>query len=135
MIQKDYSLVVNSVDLSSSLVEMAFDEGQDNQEATAHGDDWRYGEPGLRTGVITADFKQSYTSGGVDDTISGLMDGNTYTLVWKPTSSSVSSSNPSFTATVMVESYNRAQGPVGDLAICRVQFSTAAGTGFVRAEA
>lgn len=134
MIQKDYSITLGGTDLSSSLRAFEFGEGANMQTAAAHGDDWEWFEEGLRTGVMTCEFWQDYTSGGVDDTISGLQ-ATTFTVVWKPTSSAVSSTNPSFTATMGIESYTRAQGTIGERAFCSVTLALAADTGITRAEA
>ena len=135
MIYKDISIVVNSVDLSSSLRGLTFTEGVEQQEATAHGDTFRIFEAGLQTGSVTAQFWQDYSSGGVDDTISDLLsDADGFTVVIKPTSGSVSTSNPSFTATMNAENYERFTGEVGDKAVCSVDFALASGA-FVRATA
>lgn len=132
MILKDISITLGGTDLSSSLRGLEMEVGAEAVAAEAHGDDWRWFEKGLETGVITCQFKQDFTSGGVDDTISGLAD--TFTVVIKPTSGSASSSNPSFTATMMVENYQRFTGTIGDLGICTLQLALAADTGVVRAE-
>lgn len=133
MILKDISITIGGTDLSSSLRGLEFDEGAEAQAAEAHGDEWRWFEKGLQNGTVTCQFKQDYTSGGVDDTISGLSD--TFAVVIQPTSGAVGASNPSFTATMMVENYQRFTGTIGDLAICTLQLALAADTGFVRAEA
>lgn len=132
-VQKNYSIVIGGTDLSSVLRALDFDEGAETIAGEAHGDDWRWMEKGLQTGAITAQFKQDFSSGGVDATISGLSD--TFTVVLKPDTGSVSTSNPSFTATMMVENYQRMTGTVGDQNYCTVQLALAADTGFVRATA
>ena len=133
MIYKDISIVVNSVDLSSSLRGLTFTEGVEQQEAAAHGDTFRVFEAGLQTGAVTAQFWQDYSSGGIDDTISALLsDADGFTVVIKPTSGVVGVSNPSYTATMNVENYERFTGEVGDRAISSVDFTLASGA-FVRA--
>lgn len=134
MILKDISIVVNSVDLSSSLRGLVFDEAVEQQAAEAHGDDWRWFEAGLRSGQVTAQFWQSFTSGGVDDTLTGLLaDADGFTVVIKPTSGAVSTSNPSFTATMNLSAYQRFTGEIGDRALATAEFAVAANTGFVKA--
>lgn len=133
MILKDVSIVINGVDLSSSLRSLEVTTGAEAVAAEAHGDNWRWFEEGLKTGAITAQFKQSFTSGGVDDTLSALP--ASFTVVIKPTSSAVGVNNPSFTATMMRESYVPFTGNIGDLGICTLTLALAADTGVVRAEA
>lgn len=135
MIYKDISITVNGTDLSASLRGLTFTQGVEQQEATAHGDNWRFFEAGLQTGSITAQFWQDYADSSVDDTISGLLsDADGFVVVIKPTSGAVGAGNPSFTATMNIENYERFSGEVGDKAICSVDFALAASTGFVRAE-
>ena len=135
MIQKDISIVVNSVDLSSSLRGLEFTQGQAMQEAAAHGDDFEHFEAGLRSGPVTAQFWNDFTSGGVDDTLSPLVDSTTatFTVVITPTSESVSTSNPSFTATMALENWDHFTGEIGGRALGTALFALASGSGWVRA--
>ena len=133
-ISKDISIVINSVDLSSSLRSMLFGEGVQQQEAAAHGDDWEWFEAGLRTGRLTASFWQDYTTGGVDDTLSGLLsDTDGFTVVIKPTSAAVSGTNPSFTMTMNLSDYVREDGEIGSRKLATAEFVLGADTGVVRA--
>lgn len=132
MIQKNIYISVNGVDLSSSLRALEFEEGAEPVAAEAHGDDWRWFEEGLKTGALTCQFKQSYTSGGVDETLSALP--STFVVIVKPNGSTTSGTNPKFTMTMMRENYQRFTGLIGELAICTLQLSLAANTGVVRAE-
>lgn len=135
MILKDVSIVANAVDLSSSLRGLVFGEEVEQQAAEAHGDNWRWFEAGLRSGQVTAQFWQDFTSGGVDETLSGLLaDTDGFVVVIKPTSAAVSGTNPSFTATMNLASYERFTGEIGDRALATAEFALAASTGFVRAE-
>lgn len=135
MIYKNIHITVNGVNLSSSLRGLTFTQGVEQQEATAHGDNWRFFEAGLQTGSVTAQFWQDYSADGVDDTISGLLsDADGFVVVIIPNGDTVSATNPSFTATMNIENYERFSGEVGDKAICSVDFALAAETGFVRAE-
>ncbi len=134
MILKDISITLGGTDLSSSLRGLVQGEGATMQPASAHGDNWEWFEEGLRTGRVTAQFWQDFTSGGVDDTISALP-ATTFTVVIKPTSAATSSTNPSFTATMAVEDYERFTGEIGDRGVCSLTLALAADTGFTRADA
>lgn len=137
MIIKDAHITVNSVDLSNKLRALTFSEEVEQQDATAHGDSFRSFEAGLRTGTVTAQFRQDFTDSSVDDTLSGLLaDTDGFSVVIRPVDTdSVGANNPSFTATMNLESYERFDGSdVGSEALCTATFVLAANTGFVRAE-
>lgn len=133
-VQKNRSITLGGTDLSSSLRALDSGEGARALSAETDGDDWEHFENGLKFGAVTAQFKQDFSSGGVDDTISALV-GTEFAVVIKPDAGAVSTSNPSFTATMMVEDYQRFVGSIGEQAFCSVQLALAAGTGFVRATA
>ena len=135
MIYKDISIVVNEVDLSSSLRGLVNRSGVKAMEAGAMGDVAESFEAGVEVDSFTAQLWQDYSSGGVDETISGLRDGATeFTIVVKPTSDTVGTRNPSFTGTFIVENYERFTGTWGDKAVCSVDFALADGAGVTRAE-
>lgn len=133
-VQKNRSITLGGTDLSSSLRALDAGEGQRTLSAETDGDDWEWFEAGLRFGAITAQFKQDFTSGSVDEVISALI-GTTFTVVVKPDAGAVSTSNPSYTATMMIENYDRFIGQIGEQKFCSVQLALAADTGFVRATA
>tara|TARA_R100000664_G_scaffold17733_1_gene26746 strand:+ start:10087 stop:10518 length:432 start_codon:yes stop_codon:yes gene_type:complete len=141
MIIKDCSIVVDSLDMSDWLRALTFSEEVEQQDATVHGDNFRSFEAGLRTGTLTAQFRQDFTDDKVDEKLSSLLaDTDGFTVVIKPTSGGVADANPSFTATMNLESYERFDGSdVGSEGLCTATFvlaQTAAGvaqTGFARA--
>lgn len=123
-VQKNISITLGGTDLSSSLRALEVNEDRETLPGETHGDDYRWFEPGMKIYAITAEFKQDYSSGGVDDVITSLAD--TFSVVIKPDSGSVSTSNPSRTATMMIENYNPHSGTVGDQRFCTVQMVLAA---------
>lgn len=135
MIHKDYSVVLNGVDMSSSVQGVAFSEGNEAQEATAAGDDHRKMERGLGTSAFAITFWTDMTSGGVDDLLSGLMQNDGFTAVLKSTSASTSSANPTFSGTVFIGDMPHFEGVVGDRATITVAFESTLGTGYTRADA
>lgn len=135
MIYKDISITVDIADLSSSLRGLVNRSGLKAMEAGAMGDVAEHFEAGVEVDSFSAQFWQDYSSGGVDETISGLRDGaSEFTVVVLPTSDAVGSRNPSFTGTFIVENYERFTGTWGDKAVCTVDFALAAGTGVTRSE-
>lgn len=133
-VQKDRSITLGGTDLSSSLRALTVTEGESTLSAETHGDDWEWFENGMRTGSLVCQFKQDWSSGGVDATISALA-GTTFAVVVKPASGSVSTSNPSFTMTCMIEEYERMAGEIGEQQFAQLTLALAADTGIVRATA
>jgi hypothetical protein len=75
---------------------------------------------------MTIEFLQDYAASKVDATLEPRLGvGNTTTLVVKPTSGSVSSTNPSYSGTGVLESYNPIGGSVGDQAMATASFQSA----------
>lgn len=117
----DYKVTINGTNLSTSLnsVELAIE--SDDLETTAFGGEWRTRVGGLKSGSVTLSFLQDFGAGAVDATLFPLL--NTLaTVVITPTSSSVSATNPSYTATCLVNSYSPFASSVGDIATLSVTF-------------
>ena len=119
----DYKITVNGSNLSTSLnqVELALE--SDDLETTAFGGTFRERIGGLKTGYLTLQFMQDFAVGTVDATLFPLF--NTIaTVVIVPTSGTVNSSNPSYTATCLVNSYSPHASSVGDIATFSVTWPT-----------
>lgn len=119
----DHKITINGTNLSTSLnsVELALE--SDDLETTAFGDNFRQRIGGLKTGSLTLSFLQDFGAGAVDATLFPLW--NTIaTVVITPTSSSVSATNPSYTATCLVNSYSPFASSVGDIATLSVTWPT-----------
>jgi hypothetical protein len=111
----DYKVTINGTNLSTSLnsVELALE--SDDLETTAFGTTFRERIGGLKSGSITLQFMQDFAAGAVDSTIFPLF--NTLaTVVITPTSGTVNSSNPSYSAVALVNSYSPFASSVGDIA-------------------
>lgn len=120
----DASVVVNSVDLSDHVQQVAIDTGVESHDDTAMGDDTRSAAGGLLTWGIEVTFLQDFASDKVDATLNGLV-GSTTVVVVKPTSGAVSSTNPSWTGTALLTSYGPISGSVGDQAVAAASFASA----------
>ena len=119
----DASVSVNGVDLSDHVQSVAMDTGVEAKDDTAMGDTTRSGSGGLLTWGIEVTFLQDFAAAKVDATISGLV-GSTTAVIVKHTSSAVSATNPSWTGTGLVVSYNPVSGSVGDQSMATVSFSS-----------
>ena len=122
----DAYLSVAGVDLSDHVRSVTVDAGQNMADDTAMGDAFVSNTAGLATWSVSVEFLQDYASSKVDATLEPLLGiGNTAALVVKPTSGSVSSTNPSYSGTSILESYNPIGGSVGDQAMASATFQSA----------
>jgi hypothetical protein len=130
----DVSVVYNTVDLSSNVESVEIDMTSEDVDITAMGATSRVHTPGLRDDKITINFFQNYAAAKVDATISPLVGSAAgATMVVKPTTSAVSSTNPSYTAIVAPFTYKPLSGQVGAASQTSVEFLCCAGGAIVRA--
>jgi hypothetical protein len=117
----DYFVSVNGTDFSTSLnsVELALE--ADDLETTAFGQGFRTRIGGLKQASLTLNFMQDFGSGSVDAVLSPLL-ASLATVVIKPTSGTVTATNPSYTMTALVTQYSPFASSVGDLASLSVTF-------------
>jgi hypothetical protein len=92
---KDVSIVINSVDLSDRAAGCVLNYEVEAQDATVFGGN-RVSVAGIQNNSLEITFYQDFAAGEVEATIFPLV-GTTTTVVVKPASSAVSSTNPSFT--------------------------------------
>jgi len=122
----DASVVINSVDLSDHVRSVTINYSADMVEDTNMGDDTHTMLGGLKNWSMDIEFAQDYAAGEVDATLFALV-GTSFTIDVKPTSGAVAATNPKYTGTGILESYNPVSGSVGDLATASVAVQ-AAGT-------
>ena len=122
----DAFVSIAGVDLSDHVRSVTIDAGQNMADDTAMGDAFVSNTAGLATWSVSVEFLQDYASSKVDATLEPLLGiGNTAALVVKPTSSSVSATNPSYSGTGILESYNPVGGSVGDQSMASATFQSA----------
>jgi hypothetical protein len=121
----DASVVVNSVDLSDHVKSCTLNYEAEMLDDTVMGDTTRSNMAGLLNWSIDVDFLQDFASAKVDATLFTLVGAAAFTVVLKPTSGSVSATNPSFTGSAVLESYPPMTGGVGDLETVSVTFRSA----------
>jgi hypothetical protein len=115
----DYFVSINGNDFSTSLNSVELAEEADNLETTAFGSTWRTRIGGLKQASLTLNFMQDFAAGSVDATLNPLL-GAIATVVIKPTSGTVTSTNPTYTMTALVTQYSPFASSVGDLATLSV---------------
>lgn len=115
----DYEITLGGTSFSTSLAAVTLDITAEEQETTAFGDTYRKRIGGLKDASVSLDFHQDFGASSVDATLFPLL-GGTVQIVVKPTSGSVTSTNPSYTATALVTQYQPFASNVGDLATLSV---------------
>jgi hypothetical protein len=117
----DYFVSINGTDFSTSLnsVELAIE--ADDLETTAFGQGFRTRIGGLKQASLTLNFMQDFAAGSVDAILSPLL-ATLATVVIKPTSGTVTATNPSYTMTALVTQYSPFASSVGDIASLSVTF-------------
>lgn len=130
----DYAISVNGQDYSSNIAAVTLDITADAVETTSFSSSYRNRIGGLKDASLTIDWHQDFGASGIDSVLFPLI-GSNATVVIKPTSGSLSSSNPSYTGVFLVESYQPYASSVGDLATFSTTWSLAGTAGITRATA
>ena len=119
----DFNVLINGSNFSTSLNSVELTLSADDLETTAFGGEWRTRIAGLKSGSITLNFMQDFGAASVDATLYPLF-GSNATVVIKPTSATVSSTNPAYTAVALVTAYSPYSSSVGDIATLSVTWPT-----------
>tara|TARA_Y100001951_G_scaffold87932_1_gene79219 strand:- start:281 stop:694 length:414 start_codon:yes stop_codon:yes gene_type:complete len=122
----DAYVSIAGVDLSDHVRSLTLDAGQSLQDDTAMGDTFQSNAAGLATWSVTIEFLQDYAASKVDATLEGELGiGNSTALIFNPIGSTTSSTNPKYSGTGVLESYNPISGSVGDQALATATFQSA----------
>jgi len=120
----DFSVSINgSTALASYLTQVELKTSANDITTTSFGSTWVTRVAGLKEGSLTLQFNQDYAASTVDATLWPLL-GSNATVVIKPTSTAVSSSNPAYTAVALVTDLTPVSGQIGDLATFSVTWPT-----------
>jgi len=115
----DYFVSISGTNFSDSLNSVELAEEADNLETTAFGSTWSTRIGGLKQASLTLNFMQDFAAGSVDATLNPLL-GSIATVIIKPTSGTVTATNPSYTMTALVTQYSPFASSVGDIATLSV---------------
>jgi hypothetical protein len=116
------SVTLNSVDLSAYVTAVTINQSFEELSVTAMGDSSMKYAKGLETSTITLDFLNDNAASTVIPTLRAAY-GTTVTCVIKQTSSAVSATNPSYTASVLVNNLQNVNGAVGDISNQSITFT------------
>ena len=120
----DASVTINSVDLSDHVRQVSLSLTAEELDTTAmSATGYRTRAGGLKDGSLTLEFNQDFASSEIDATFNGII-GTVVAFVVKPTSGSVSSTNPSYSGNVLITEYMPLANAVGDLATVSMTFPT-----------
>lgn len=116
----DYNVTVGGTDFSDHLasVELPVSVAElDTTDFSSSG--WNETIGGLKSSTISLNFHQDFASSSVDSTLWSAL-GTSVAIVVKPTSGSVSATNPSFSFNAVVTDVKPIAASVGDLAVQQV---------------
>ena len=120
----DFNVSINgSTALASYLTQVELKATATDVTTTAFGSTWVTRVAGLREGSLTLTFNQDYAAATVDATLWPLLGANA-TVVIKPNSSAVGTSNPAYTAICLVTDLTPISGQIGDLATLSITWPT-----------
>jgi hypothetical protein len=117
----DYFVSINGTDFSTSLNSVELSQEADDLETTAFGSSWRTRIGGLKQASLTLNFMQDFAAGSVDAVLNPLL-GSIATVIVKPTSGTVTATNPTYTMTALVTQYSPFASSVGDIATLSVSW-------------
>ena len=132
LVLDDASVVIDGNDISDHVKSVSMPTGVESLDETPMGANTRINKGGLETYNIEIEIFQDFATSNIDSILWPLR-GTTVVVVIKPTSAAVGASNPTYTATVMVNSYVPLDGAVGDMAMTTLGLASAGD--LVRAEA
>ena len=120
----DFSVSINgSTALSSYLTQVELKVSANDITTTAFGSTFVTRVAGLKEGSLTLQFNQDYAASAPDVTLWPLL-GTQATVVIKPTSTAVSSTNPSYTFNALVTDLTPVSGQIGDLSTFSITLPT-----------
>jgi hypothetical protein len=119
----DASITINSVALSDHSNSVSLNYEVDSIEVTAFGDTGHKFAGGLQNITCDIELMQDFAAASVEATVYSLV-GTTTTIVIKPTSAAVSSTNPSYTITgAFLAAHTPVAAAVGELAKTSLSFT------------
>jgi hypothetical protein len=118
-------VTLNSVDLSANVTSATINRVFEELEVTAMGDNARKYAKGLETSTITLDFLNDNAASGAGSVRAALQGawGTTVPITLKQTSAAVSTTNPEYQSTILVNNTTDINGAVGDMSTQSITFT------------
>ena len=117
----DYNITINGTPFSASLAAVTLDITAEEQDTTSFGSTYRTRIGGLKDASVSFDFMQDFGASSIDATLFPLL-GTNATVVIKPTSGTVTATNPSYSFEALCTQYQPFASSVGDLATLSVSW-------------
>ena len=115
------TVTIGSVDLSSSIRKVTLSTSRAELDTTTFGNTAKRRVAGLADNKVSIDFNQDFSASSVEASIYSLI-GTTTTVVIKPSGTTVSATNPSYTFTALVTDWTPLDAQVGDLASATISW-------------
>jgi len=115
-------VTLNSVDISAYVTGVTINRSFDELEITAMGDSAHKFVKGLEASTITLDLLNDNAAAGVTATLASAW-GTTVPLVVKRTNAAISTTNPEYQTTVLVNNTQDLNGAVGDISTQSITFT------------
>jgi hypothetical protein len=136
LVLRDCFISVDAVDLSDHCSSVTIEGAFDEVDVTGFGAAFKEILLGLGDGTITLAVFQDFDVASVDDTLWPLLGSNDgFEVIVRPTSAAVSTTNPQFTMTGVLPSYNPLAGSIGEASTTEVAIRNSSPTGIVRTTA
>ena len=118
-------VVLNSVDLSDHVTSATINRVFEELEISAMGDTARKFTKGLETSTITLDFLNDNAASGAGSVRAALQAawGTTVPITLKQTNAVVSTTNPEYQSTILVNNTTDINGAVGDISSQSITFT------------
>lgn len=117
-------LTVNGVDLSDHVENMTLNYEAEAGDVTAMQDLTRIMVGGLKNWSLDVNFRQNFAASEVDATLFSIV-GTVVTVALRADAGATSATNPQFSGSALVQSYNPITSSVGDVADVPVTFVSA----------
>jgi predicted secreted protein len=112
----DFNITLNGGTVSPNVNSAELNLEAEDIETTAFGSSgWRTRIAGLKNASVTLNFMQDFGAGAIDELLYPLF-GSFATVVIRPFSTSISATNPAYTAVALVTEYQPFASSTGDLA-------------------
>ena len=120
---KDAEVVINGVDLSARVNACTLDITPDLPEANTMGTFFKVRLAGLSDWTLSVTFTQDFSSGSVDATLFPLVGADPFTVtVMANLTDGVGVTNPRYSGSAVMGTYQPIQGTIGDTAFVNATF-------------
>jgi hypothetical protein len=126
-------VTINGTNVSPSVAAATLELTSTDVDVTSFGSNgWTEIIGGLKSGTVSLDFHSGYAAGEINTVLNPLV-GSLATVAINPNGTVVSATNPTWTATVLVNSVSPVAGAIGDLATFSVSYPTSGSVTFATA--